>query len=621
MSLIDTMLGKPLASSEEEEQKVGVFGGIPMLGLDGLSSAAYGPEVALAVLLPLGTLGLNYIGPVILVILAILAILYFSYRQTIAAYPGGGGSYTVARENLGESAGLLAAAALLLDYVMNVAVGISAGIEALTSAVPALHHYNVGLCLATLLLVTVVNLRGVKESGLTFAVPTYLFIGSLSCVLLVGIVRTVLAGGHPLPAIAPPPLPAATASLSAWILIRAFATGCTAMTGVEAVSNGVSAFARPAVKNAQKTLTAIVVVLGLLLGGVAFLSHAYRLHAPDGTVRESVLSQLTHAVAGNSVFYWITMGSVLAVLALSANTSFADFPRLCRLLAQNDCLPHAFSNRGRRLVYTLGIVILSATAGLLLVAFGGQTERLVPLFAVGAFLAFTLSQAGMVVHWRRTPGGGSLGSLFVNGLGAVSTGIALVVILLAKFTEGAWITVLLIPAVLHVFWRVRSHYRRVTRAVRCEHPMSVAGIQKPLVVVPVKDWNQITEHALRFALTISPDVVGVHISTHPGDAEFLQATWERLVIAPTAAASLAPPTLTILHSPYRRLFSPLLEHIEALKREHPERVIAVIIPELVEARWYQYLLHQQRAAGLKAALLVRGGQRVVVINVPWYFDR
>ena len=403
MPFVDKILGRPLANQEEDEQKVGVFAGIPMLGLDALSSAAYGPEAALTILLPLGAMGLGYLAPITAVILVLLAILFFSYRQTIAAYPSGGGSYTVAKENLGTWPGLLAAAALLLDYILNVAVGISAGIGALVSAVPGLHNYTLALCLVTLLLVAFINLRGVRESGAAFALPTYLFVGTLLTVLVVGVAKTFLAHGSPHAVTPPPALHPSVGAVSLWLLLRSFASGCTAMTGVEAVSNGVPAFKTPGVVNAQRTLAAIVVLLGILLAGIAFLAHVYHIGAtdPDKPEYQSMISQLVSAVMGHGLFYYVTIGSVLAVLSLSANTSFADFPRLCRLIAQDDFLPHAFANRGRRLVYTWGIAILTTFAALLLIAFGGITDRLIPLFAVGAFLAFTLSQAGMVVHWKQ----------------------------------------------------------------------------------------------------------------------------------------------------------------------------------------------------------------------------
>lgn len=620
MSLVDRLFGKQLASHEEETQKVGVFAGIPMLGLDALSSSAYGPEAALTVLLPLGTLGLASLGPITAIILFLLAILYFSYRQTIAAYPSGGGSYTVAKENLGHRAGLLAAAALLLDYILNVAVGVSAGMGALVSAFPALQPHILALCLATLTLIAYINLRGVKESGLAFALPTYLFVGSLFLVLGIGLFKSVAAGGHPIPVTVPPALPAGVGAATLWLLMRAFAGGCTAMTGVEAVSNGVSAFAPPGVKRAQQTLTAIVLILSGLLAGIAYLCHAYHIGATDPTGKEyqSVISQLVGAVIGHGFCYYLTLGSVTAVLALSANTSFADFPRLCRLISQDDYLPHAFANRGRRLVYTLGIVILSTCSGLLLIAFGGITDRLIPLFAVGAFLAFTLSQAGMVVHWRRVGGKGAGLSLLINGIGAFATGAALLVVLAAKFLEGAWITFLLIPAALFLFSRVKRHYTFVARQTSCPRPLNIENLEPPVVLVPIKSWNILAENALRFGLRLSQDVIGVHISTGEAEAQELRRQWEQYVEQPLRQAGLQQPQLMLLSSPYRRLFTPLLNYINQLKADYPSRQIAVIIPELVESKWYEYLLHNQRATGLKAALLLRGDQQVVVINVPWY---
>ncbi len=619
MSFVDKVLGRPLANQEEEEQKVGVFAGIPMLGLDALSSAAYGPEAALTILLPLGALGLGYLAPITAVILVLLAILFFSYRQTIAAYPSGGGSYTVAKENLGTWPGLLAAAALLLDYILNVAVGISAGIGALVSAVPGLHKHLLGLCLLTLLLVAFINLRGTRESGAAFALPTYIFVGTLLIVLVVGVAKTIMARGHPVAVTPPPVLPPGVGAVGVWLLLRSFASGCTAMTGVEAVSNGVPAFKAPAVVNAQRTLGAIVILLGVLLAGIAFLAHVYHIGAtnPEGAEYQSMISQLVGAVMGHGLFYYVTIASVLAVLSLSANTSFADFPRLCRLIAQDDFLPHAFSNRGRRLVYTWGIAILTTFAALLLVAFGGITDRLIPLFAVGAFLAFTLSQAGMVVHWKHA-GGKNKTSLLINALGAVSTGIALVIVIAAKFMEGAWITILIVPGLLLLFNAVHQHYRYVAQTVRCPRPMNLSNLQPPVVVVPIKSWNTLAENALRFALRLSPDVIAVHIGGAEGEAYQLRTQWEQYVETPIHDAGLPQPRLMVLASPYRRLFTPLFAYITQLKEENPGRIIAIVIPELVETRWYQYLLHNQRATSLKAALLLRGDRRVVVINVPWY---
>ena len=620
MSFLDKILGKPLPSSQAEEEKIGVLAGVPILGLDGLSSSAYGPEAALTVLMPLGALGLLYIGPIILAILALLTILYFSYRQTISAYPGGGGSYTVARQNLGVSAGLLAAAALMVDYILNVAVGISAGIGALISAVPSLHSHILALCLAALALITIVNLRGLRESGLAFGIPTYVFVISLMAVLSIGVVKAAASGGHPVAVAQPPALPPGIGAVSLWLLLRSFASGCTAMTGVEAVSNGVPAFAKPGVQNAERTLTAIVLILGLLLGGIAYLSRAYGIGAMDQEQAnyQSVISQIVGAVVGRGAFYYITIASVLAVLALSANTSFADFPRLSRMLALDGFLPRAFTGVGRRLVYSFGILVLAVLSGVLLIIFGGITDRLIPLFAIGAFTAFTLSQAGMVMHWKRAGGTRSRVPLLINGLGATVTFVAVIVILVAKFVEGAWITLILVPALFLMFDRVRRHYSSVSRQISCPRPLDLSQNEAPVVVVPIEGWNLITEKALRFGLRLSTDVIAAHVSLDERDDEALRKQWAREVEAPSRRASLNPPRLEIIPSPYRLVVGPLDDFINMIKDEYPDRLIAVVIPELVETHWYESILHNHRATWLKTDLLLKGDQRVVVINVPWY---
>ena len=346
MKLSDLLFGKPLRSSEEAGEKLGPVGGLSVFGLDALSSAAYGPEAALTLLIPLAAAGIAYIVPITASIIILLVIVYFSYRQTIAAYPTGGGSYTVARQNLGDFPGLLAAAALMIDYVLTAAVGISAGVGALVSAVPSLEPHTLLICLVILLLITIVNLRGVRETGAVFIFPTYLFVGSLLVTLLLGLAKTLAAGGHPSPVVAPPPLPLPTAAVGIWLLLKAFSSGCTAMTGVEAISNGVKAFREPVVKSAQRALTAIIAILIVLLAGIAYLVRAYHIGAtdPGKAGYQSVLSQLTAAVAGQGVFYYITMGSILLVLALSANTAFADFPRLCRAVAEDGYLPQGFAS-------------------------------------------------------------------------------------------------------------------------------------------------------------------------------------------------------------------------------------------------------------------------------------
>ena len=426
---LNLLFGRPLATSEERAEHIGPLAGIPVFGLDALSSAAYGPEAALTLLIPLGLLGVKYIVPVSAAIVALLVIVYISYRQTIDAYPHGGGSYTVASRNLGKGAGLLAAAALMIDYVLTAAVGISAGVGALISAAPALQPYTLQLCLGVLAILTIVNMRGVHDTGVVFMIPTYLFTGTLLIVIGAGAWQVLHSAGHPHPVTPMPVLPAATAAVSLWLLLKVFSSGCTAMTGVEAVSNGVMAFRDDTRKNAKFTLTIIIVLLATLLAGIALLCRAYGIAAtaPGGPGYESVLSMLTRAVMGHGWFYYLTIASVLLVLALSANTAFADFPRLTRAIALDNYMPHVFLLRGRRLLYSWGIYVLVALTALLLIVFGGVTDRLIPLFAIGAFLAFTLSQAGMVMHWKRK--GGYPLRMLVNGLGAVATGITVIVVL------------------------------------------------------------------------------------------------------------------------------------------------------------------------------------------------
>jgi amino acid transporter len=625
MSVIDWLFGRSLATDEEGEQRVGVLAGIPMLGLDALGSAAYGPEAALTLLIPLGAAGLGYVGPISALIVALLFVVYFSYRQTIAAYPHGGGSYTVAKENLGTVAGLLAAAALMLDYVLVVAVGISAGVGALISAAPALQPYTLALCLAILALIAVVNLRGVRESGLAFVVPTYLFVVALLAVLAVGTVKALLAGwgGTELTAVVQPPkLPSATAAVSLWLLMRSFASGCTAMTGVEAVSNGVSAFREPCVAYARRTLTAIIVLLAVMLAGIAYLCRAYGIGAtePGAAGYDSILSQLTAAVVGRGWFYYVTIGSVLAVLALSANTSFADFPRLCRVIATDGFLPNSFAHRGRRLVYSRGILVLAALSAGLLIGFGGITDNLIPLFAVGAFLAFTLSQAGMVAHWRTAGGPHARASMVINAAGAVCTGIALVIVLVSKFIDGAWVMLLLIPALLALFLGVRAHYRTVAREVASAAPLDAKGLEPPVALLPIRGWSGITRKALRFALKITPAVYALHVADDERTMAELEDTWDQRVRQPAAAAGLPPPKLIVVYSPYRQLYGPLKQVVADLQKAHPGRDVAVIVPELVATRWHHLLLHNQTAAVIKAYLLFSGFRRVVVINVPWYLS-
>jgi amino acid transporter len=620
MNILDVLVGKPIKTSDERAERIGPAQGIPIFGLDALSSAAYGPEAALSLLIPLGLLGVQYIIPISAAIITLLVIVYFSYRQTIEAYPAGGGSYTVARFNLGAPASLLAAAALLADYILTAAVGISAGVGALVSAVPSLLPHTMSICVGILIVITIINLRGVREAGLFFAVPTYLFVGTLLITIVVGVVRALLSGGHPTPVASLPPPPPITTAVSYWLLLKVFASGCTALTGVEAVSNGVKAFREPAVKNAQRTLTVIILILAVLLAGISYLVKAYGIVAtdPGQPGYQSLLSMLIAAVFGKGYFYDLTIASILIVLSLSANTAFADFPRLCRAIAQNNYLPHAFGYRGRRLVYSYGIVVLAVLCGGLLILFGGVTDRLIPLYAVGAFLAFTLSQSGMVVHWWGKRGPHWVKSALVNGLGAFVTGITTVVVLVAKFVEGAWITLLFIPSTIVLFSAVRRHYHTIRVLTTTRVPVQPPNpSEPPIAVIPIERWSNIARQGIETAARLSPEVIALHVDPEE-NSELLREDWERYVEQPFRAAGKEPPKLEILPSPYRFIIIPIIQFILDLSQKRPDRSIIVVIPELVEDRWYEYFLHNQRGRLLEWMLLVYGNERIFTVTAPWY---
>jgi hypothetical protein len=428
------------------------------------------------------------------------------------------------------------------------------------------------------------------------------------------------AGGHPHPVTPLSPMPAATAAFGFWLILKVFSSGCTAMTGVEAVSNGVMAFRDPTRKNAKTTLTIIIVLLAILLIGIAILCRAYHIAAtnPAGPGYESVLSMLTRAVMGHGWFYYLTIGSVLMVLALSANTAFADFPRLTRAIAQNNFMPHVFLLRGRRLLYSWGIYVLVALTALLLIIFGGVTDRLIPLYAIGAFLAFTLSQAGMVMHWKRE--GGSPVRMFLNGLGAVATGITTLVVLVAKFVEGAWITALLV-AVMIVFMRaVRHHYNHVNKDIDLDRPIRPADVMEPVVVVPIDRWSRISEKALSFALSMSSDIRCVHVQLGDQPDDFCR-DWEKDIAGPLRDAGKCVPKLEILQSPFRYIVQPVIDYVLTVERESKFHKICVLVPELVVRHWWENLLHNRRADLLKVVLLVKGNRRIIVINIPWYLDK
>ncbi len=621
MAFFDWVLGKPLSSNEDGEERVGVVAGVSNFGLDALGSAAYGPEAALTVLIPAAAAGIAYVLPISLVIIVLLLVVFFSYRQTIAAYPNGGGSYTVASENLGSRWGLLAAAALMLDYLLDVGVGISTGVGALVSAVPKLGSHTLGLCLLILGILTLISLRGVRDSGLIYTGPTYLFIVCLLGVLIWGVAKALLGGGHP-HAVVPPPLPSAHAvsAVGAWMLIRAFASGCTALTGVEAVSNGVRAFKQPNTQVARRTLAIIVTLLALFLAGIGYLTRAYGIMAtqPGTPEYQSLLSMITAAVAGKGVVYYVTIASILLMLSLSANTAFADFPRLCRAIAEDGYLPHFFALRGRRLIYSEGVLMLAFLSAIILTIFGGVTDRLIPLFAIGAFLAFTLSQAGMVAHWKRSDDKRARLYMTINGVGAVATGCTVTVVLVAKFVEGAWITVLMIPLVIVLMRAVHRHYTRVAKLTKITG-LTLQPTPTPLAIVPVAHWDRPSLEALRFATSLTRDVQVVHIQSEEDNGEKSER-WQGDLDAASQACGVPAPRVFTVPSPYRMVTTPILKFVLKTEAETPDRQIAVIVPELVADRWWEYLLHNHRSTVLKALLLLEGNRRIVVINVPWYLS-
>ncbi len=625
MAIQDRIFGKPLATSDERAEHIGVSAGIPIFGLDALTSAAYGPEQALLYLIPLGYLGIHFLMPIISSILILLVIVFFSYRQTIEAYPNGGGSYTVATENLGEGAGLLAAAALMIDYILTAAVGISAGVTAVTSVESRLIPYTLWMCLAILGILAVVNLRGVKDTGAAFILPTFLFIGTLLILVGVGVAKTIAAGGHPhaLAAMPPPSAPEGTYAKFAfvWLIMKAFSSGCAAMTGVEAVSNGVMAFGEPRAKKAQWTLTVIIAILIVLLYGTSWLANHYGIMAmkPDDPQYQSMLSLLVKAVFGRGWFYLLTMGSVFLALALSANTAFADFPRLTRAIAMNDHLPHVFILRGRRLLFSHGVYALTGFTALILIAFGGVTDKLIPLYAIGAFLAFTLSQAGMVQHWRKQESdhAGRGWHMFVNGLGAVATGLTTIVVLASKFLAGAWVTALLVPTLILLMYSVKKHYTRVHGEMADMTPLNVENLEQPLVVIPVAGWNRISEKAVRFGLLLSKEIKVVHVHSED-EGHGIEDDWEEKVIAPIRSKGMTEPELVTIPSNFRFIISPLMNYILNLEADNPGRKVAVLLPELVVRHWWENLLHNQRVQLLKLFLLLKGNQRIVVVNIPWY---
>ena len=629
MDLVALLLGRRLANRESGARKIGALEGVPAMGLDALASVAYGPEAALLLLMPLGAAAPATTGWLLLPIIVLLGLLCLSYWQTIEAYRERGGAYVVARENLGVPAGLVAATALMIDYILNVAVGISAGVAALVSVLPRLHPHTLAICLGVLALLTLLNLRGTLDSGRALAAPAYLFLTCFAALFALGLVRATLAHGHPQPLQPPAPLAMAASGGGLWLLLRAFASGCTAMTGVEAVSNGMSAFRDPTPRHGHRTLSIIVFALGTMLACLAWLVPAFRIGAmPQAQPGyRSVLAQLAGAIVGEGAFYYLAMASLLAVLVLSANTSFTAFPRLCRNLAQDGYLPEGFAIAGRRLVYSIGLLCLAGCAGALLVAFAGITDRLIPLFAIGAFTGFVLSQFGMAAHWRRMwrerggKRGGHATRLAFNAVGGAVTTAALLVMVVAKFREGAWITLFLMAAGYMMLHRIRRYYDRLHRLEGDASPLRLRGAAGTVSIVVIERWNRPARDALDFAMGISGQVVALHLARLSGPEQKeppdLRRRWHASVEAPLQAEGRAPPRLRVAEARYRRLHHPVLDLIGELRREWPEHYIAVVLPERVKQGWLQQLMHAHRTHALLRHLAKACVPRLVLVTLPW----
>jgi amino acid transporter len=603
-TLKQLLVGRPIPSHLAHHERLSRVTGLAVLSSDALSSVAYATDFVVATLIVAGTTALGYAIPIGLVITALLATVAFSYRQTIYAYPSGGGAYRVAKENIGENAGLTAAASLLVDYTLTVSVSISAGVLAITSAFPVLDVYRVQLCLFFLALLTVGNLRGIRESGRIFAIPTYFFV--VSIFLLIGLGLYHYVTGTLTPVDAPLPDNAGTKPLTTLLLLTAFANGCTAMTGVEAVSDGVPAFEPPESKNAAGTLvTMAVLAIGMFLG-ITFLAHAYQVMP---TEQESGVSQLGRAIFGGGIVYYLVQAATTLILVLAANTAYADFPRLASIVSRDRFLPRQFMNQGDRLAFSNGILVLSAFAALLIVAFRGDTHALLPLYMIGVFVSFTLSQTGMVIHWRkkRTPGWKT--SAFINGFGAVVTGIVLVIVAITKTLEGAWIVLLLIPIIIAVFKATRRHYDHVAAQLTLRNYTPQRRIHNT-VLMPVGGLQRAVVEALRYAETLSDDVRAVYVNVDQTATEHMMKDWETWG---------GKAKLIVLESPFRSVMEPLLEYIEQVENERTDDYVTVILPEFVPARWWQHLLHNQRALLIKGALLFR--PNTVVTSVPFHLAR
>ncbi|MFN2465809.1 MAG: APC family permease [Candidatus Dormibacteria bacterium] len=621
------LLGKPLASSRAAHERLTKVKALAVLSSDALSSVAYATEQTQAVLFLAGVSALlisPYLGAAIV---ALLFIVGLSYRQTIKAYPKGGGSYIVASDNLGPLPGLIAGASLMTDYILTVAVSVSAGIGAVVSAVPSIAGLTVPLGLAVIGLIVLGNLRGIKEAGSIFAAPTYLFILGMVAMIILGAFHVFTVGTNVPNSIKASNYTGHAIDALTWVLVlRAFASGCTALTGVEAISDGVPAFKPPEWKNARTTLVWMVVILAVTFAGITLLAHAFQLepsyqpgtpgldpHLLHGEY-QTTLSKLAHVVFGNGPAYFYIQATTAVILALAANTSFSDFPRLLYFMSRDKYAPSQFASLGDRLAFSNGIITLGVLAGILYTVFRGSTDALIPLYTIGVFLSFTLSQAGMVVRWRRISKSGSAEErkgwrvgLAMNLAGAIATAVVLVIAAATKFTSGAWVVVALIPVLVLTFMAIQRHYVASREMAQAETPLTPGEVH-PIAVVPISDLTDVTLGTLALARRLSDDVIAVYISDDPERIAQMREKWQRWG---------NHVQLQIIESPYRSVVRPLLNFLDAIEDQLQGNTLMVVLPELVQTKWWHQLLHNQTALRLKAALLFRPG--TVVINVPYHF--
>jgi len=599
------LVGAPIPSHQAHHERLSRVTGLAILSSDALSSVAYATEEILRVLLIGGLSALSLVTPIGVIIAVTLAIVAFSYRQTIYAYPSGGGAYIVAKDNLGTLPSLIAAASLLIDYVLTVAVSVAAGVAAVTSAFPQLVPLRVEIALGFVALLMLGNLRGVRESGRIFAVPTYFFIVSVLGMLAVGALRYFTSTLAAAPDLSPVTGEFGSAGmLTTFALLTAFSNGCTAMTGVEAVSNGVPAFKPPESRNAASTLVTMAVLAITMFIGITLLAHAYAIIPNDN---ETVVSQVARMTfGGRSVFYFAVQAATMLILVLAANTAYADFPRLASIVARDRFLPRQFMNQGDRLAFSNGIVILSVLASALLVVFGGDTHALIPLYMIGVFVSFTLSQAGMVLHWRKLGGRGWRTSAAINGFGAVVTGIVLIIVAVTKAAEGAWIIIVMIPTLVAIFEITRRHYDHVASELTLRG-FEAEPVGRHVVLVPIGGMQRAVVKALRYARALSADVRAVYVDIDPAATQAIREQWSQWG---------QQVDLVVLESPFRSLMEPLLEYIEQVQARDPNGYVTVILPEFVPRRLWQHLLHNQHALLIKGALLFK--PNVVVTSVPFH---